>query len=130
MGLLYSKVKEFLELEQGNHTIFDYTRQVNTLAQYGSYHIDTDEKRGNPYHEGLTNQLQDRLVQTPNMLYNDLANAAIDQERTMKVVVGAEEKKRKRIIPGSSSSSGSGDAPPKYCMVYTLCSGQLYRPQQ
>jgi hypothetical protein len=26
MGLLHSKLKEFLDLEQGNHSVFDYTR--------------------------------------------------------------------------------------------------------
>jgi hypothetical protein len=25
-GLLHSKLKEFLDLEQGNHNVFDYTR--------------------------------------------------------------------------------------------------------
>jgi hypothetical protein len=33
-------------------------RQFNTLAQYGSYHIDTDEKKANLYREGLTVHLQ------------------------------------------------------------------------
>jgi hypothetical protein len=26
VGLLHSKLKEFLDLEQGNHSVFDYTR--------------------------------------------------------------------------------------------------------
>jgi hypothetical protein len=100
-------------------------RQFNTLAQYGSYHIDTDEKKANLYCAGLTIQLQDRLVQSLNPSYNDLASAAIDQERTMKAVAEAEEKKRKRAMPESSGSGGSGGAPTKYCMVYTPLSGQL-----
>jgi hypothetical protein len=33
VGLLHTKLKEFLDLEQGNHSVFDYTRQFNTLAQ-------------------------------------------------------------------------------------------------
>jgi hypothetical protein len=53
-GLLHTKLKEFLDLEQGNHTIFDYMRQFNTLAEYGSYHINTDEKKVNLYRVGLT----------------------------------------------------------------------------
>jgi hypothetical protein len=53
-GLFHSKLKEFLELEQENHSVFDYTRQFNTLAQYGSYHVDTDEKKANLYRAGLT----------------------------------------------------------------------------
>jgi hypothetical protein len=32
VGLLHSKLKEFLDLKQGNHSILDYTRQFNTLA--------------------------------------------------------------------------------------------------
>jgi hypothetical protein len=54
VGLLRSKLKEFLDLEQGNPSVFDYTRQFNTLTQYGSYHIDTDEKKANLYRAGLT----------------------------------------------------------------------------
>jgi hypothetical protein len=53
-GLLHSKLKEFLDLEQGNHSVLDYTSQFNTLAQYGSYYIDTDEKKANLYRVGLT----------------------------------------------------------------------------
>jgi hypothetical protein len=53
-GLLHSKLKEFLDLEQGSHSVFDYTRQFNTLAQYGTYHIDMDDKKANMYRAGLT----------------------------------------------------------------------------
>jgi hypothetical protein len=62
VGLLHSKLKEFLNLEQGNHFMFNYTRQFNTLAQYGSYHVDTDEKKVNLYRKGLIVHLQERLV--------------------------------------------------------------------
>jgi hypothetical protein len=128
VGLLCNKQEEFLNLEQGNHIVFDYTRQFNTLAQYGSYHIDIDEKKVNLFHEGLTIQLQDHLVQSPNLSYNDLVSAAIEQERTMKAIAEVEEKKR--IMPRSSGSGGSGGAPPKYRMVYTPPVGQLRRPPQ
>jgi hypothetical protein len=50
----YSKLKEFLDLKQGNYSVLNYTRQFNTLAQYGSYHVDADEKKANLYREGLT----------------------------------------------------------------------------
>jgi hypothetical protein len=61
VGLLHSKLKEFLDLEQGNHSVFDYTRQFNTLAYYGTYHVDTYEKKDNLYHAGLSIHLQERL---------------------------------------------------------------------
>jgi hypothetical protein len=129
-GLFRSKLKEFLDLEQGNHSIFNYTRKFNTLAQYGSYHVDADEKMANLYRDGLTIHLQERLGQFTNMSYNELASAAIDQERLMKPIAEADEKKRKRMMPGSSTSGGSSGAPPKYLMVYTPPGGQLCRPQQ
>jgi hypothetical protein len=121
---------EFLDLEQGNRSVFNYTRQFNTLAQYVPYHIKTDEKKANLYREGLTVHLQERLGLSPNLSYNELASAAIDQERLMKVVAETDERKRKRVMPASFASGGSSGAPPKYCMAYTAPRGQLRRPQQ
>jgi hypothetical protein len=129
-GLLHSKLKEFLDLEQGNHSVFDYTKQFNTLAQYGSYHVDTDENKANLYHEGLTVHLQEHLGLSPNLSYNELVSAAIDQERLMKAIAEADEKKRKRMMPASFANGGSSGAPPKYNMVYAPPRGQLHRPQQ
>jgi hypothetical protein len=71
-------MKEFLDLEQGNHNVFDYTRQFNTLARYGPYHVDTDEKKANLYRAGLTIHLQERLVHLSSLSYNKLASVAID----------------------------------------------------
>jgi hypothetical protein len=119
-----------MDLEQGNHSVFDYTRQFNTLAQYGTYHIDMDEKKANLCRARLTIHLQERLVHLSSMSYNELAIAAIDQERMMKAVAETDEKKRKMMMPGSASSGSSIGAPPKYRMVYTPPGGQLCRPQQ
>jgi hypothetical protein len=107
-------LKEFLDLEQGNHSVFDYIGQFNTLAQYGSYHIDMDEKKANMYRAGLLIHLQECLVQFTCLSYNELASAAIDQERMMKAATEADEKKRKRMMPGSAGSGSSSSAPPKY----------------
>jgi hypothetical protein len=80
--------------------VFNYTRQFNTLAQYRSYHVDTNEKKANLYRAGLTIHLQKRLGMFTNLSYNELASAAIDQERMMKAVAEADEKKRKRMMLG------------------------------
>jgi hypothetical protein len=95
-GLLRAKLKEFRYLEQGNHGVFDYKRQFNTLAQYGSFHIDTDEKKANLYRAGLTIHLQECLIQFASLSYNELVSSAIDQERMMKVVAEDDEKKMKK----------------------------------
>jgi hypothetical protein len=94
-------------------------RQFNTLAQYESYHVNTDEKKANLYCVGLTIHLQERLVHLSSLSYNELASETIDQERVMKVVAEADEKKRKRMMPGFAGSGSSSGAPPKYLMVYT-----------
>jgi hypothetical protein len=127
-GLLRNKLKEFLDLAQGNHSVFNYMRQFNTLAQYGSYHIDTDEKKAKLYCAGLTIHLQEHLVHLSSLSYNELESATIDLETMMKAVAEADEKKRN--LPGSASSGSSSGAPAKYCMVYTPPGGQLHRPQQ
>jgi hypothetical protein len=129
-GLLRGKLKEFLDLKQGNHTVYDYTRQFNTLAQYGTYHIDMDEKKANLYHARLTIHLQERLVHLSSFSYNELTSAAIDQERMMKAVAEADKKKRKRMTPGPSGRDVSSRVPSKYRMVYTPPGGQLRQPQQ
>jgi hypothetical protein len=124
-GLLHSKLKEFLDLEQGNRSVFDYMRQFNTLAQYGSYHINTDEKMANLYYLGLTIHLRERLVHLSSLSYNKLLSVAIDEERMMKAVAEADEKMRKRMMPRSTGSSSSSGAPPMYRIVYTPPGGQL-----
>jgi hypothetical protein len=95
-----------------------------------SYHIDTDEKKSNMYHAGLTIHLQEHLIQFASMSYNELASAAIDQERMMKAVAEVDENKRKKMMPRSTCSGSSSGAPPKYRMMYTPPGDQLRRPQQ
>jgi hypothetical protein len=99
------------------------------MAQYGTYHVDTDEKNANLYHAGLTIHLQERLVHLSSLSCNKLASAAIDQERMMKAIAEVDEKKRKRMMPGSAGSGSSSGAPLKYRMVYTPPGGQLRQPQ-
>jgi hypothetical protein len=89
--------------------------------------VDTDAKKAELFRKGLTIQLQDRLILSQNLSYNELASAVIDQEGTMKACEAAEEKKRKRAVSRPFGGSSSG-APPKYCMFYTPPVGQLCCP--
>jgi hypothetical protein len=66
------------------------------------------------------------MVQFTSLSYNELASAAIDQERMMNAIVEAAEKRRKRMIPRSVGSCSSNGVPPKYCMVYNRFGGQLH----
>jgi hypothetical protein len=76
------------------------------------------KKKANLYHAGLTIHLQERLVHLSSLSYNELASAAINQERMMKAITEADEKKGKRMMPGSAGSGSSSGASPKYHMVY------------
>jgi hypothetical protein len=113
-----------------SHRVFDYMRQFNTLAQYGTFHVDTYEKKAKLYRARLTIHLQERLVHLSSLSYNELVSAAFDQERMMKAIAEADEKKRKRMMPRSAGSGSSSGAPPKYHIVYTPLGGQMRRPQQ
>jgi hypothetical protein len=117
-GTMRRKHAEFLDPRQENCSIYEYIQEFNNLAQYGSQHVDTDVKKAELFRKGLTIQLQDHLILSQNLSYNELASAAIDQEGTMKACEATEEKKRKRVVSGPSGGSSSG-APPKYRMIYT-----------
>jgi hypothetical protein len=80
--------------------------------------------------KGLPSTYKSAWVFPPNLSYNELASATIDQERLMKAVAEADEKKRKRMMPAFYASCGSSSDPPKYNMVYTPPGGQLRRLQQ
>jgi hypothetical protein len=121
------KLAEFLNLRQGNRSVYEYIQEFNNLVQYGVHHVDTDAKKAELFHKGLTIQLQDRLILSQNLSYNELASAAIDQERTMKACEAAEEKKRKRTVSGPFGG-GSSSAPLKYRMIYTPPAGQPRHP--
>jgi hypothetical protein len=97
------------------------------MAQYRGHHIDTNAMKVELFLKGLTIQLQDRLILSPNLSYNELASAAIDHEGTMKAYEAVEEKKRNRTMLGPFGGSSSG-APPKYRMIYTPPAGQPRRP--
>jgi hypothetical protein len=122
-GTMRRKLAEFLDLRQGSRSVYEYIQEFNNLAQYGSHHVDTDVKKAELFRKGLTIQLQDRLILSQNLSYNELASAAIDQEGTMKACEVVEEKGRKRAVSGPSRG-GSSSAPPKYRMTYTPPAGQ------
>jgi hypothetical protein len=128
-GTVRRKLVYFLELHQGNRSMYDYTQEFNNMAQYGGHHVDIDMKKAKLYRKGLNIQLQGRLIYNLILSYNDLTNTAIDQEDTMKACEAAEEKKRKRTMPRPTGGSSSS-APPKYHTIYTPPTGQSCRPPQ
>jgi hypothetical protein len=123
---MHHKLAKFLEPHQGNHSVYEYIQEFNNLALCGGHYVDIDAKKVELFRMGLTIQLQDHLILSQNLSYNELASVTIDQEGTMKACEAAEEKKRKRAMSGPSRGSSSG-APLKYRMIYTPPVGQPRR---
>ena len=53
-----NKIKEFVELVQGNQTVREYTTQFERLSRFAYNMISTPEAKIQQYHQGLTLQLQ------------------------------------------------------------------------
>jgi hypothetical protein len=118
VGITRHKLQEFLHLWQGTDSMNEYIRKFKYLQQYGGYHVDTDEKKVGLFRNGLSLQLQDRLVLHHDLSFDALVSVVIEPEGFYQVVLVEEEKMRKRALSEPSEDSTAG-APPKYHLVYT-----------
>jgi hypothetical protein len=92
--------------------VYEYSKKFNHLSQYGSYHIDTDEKKMSLFHQGLSPVLHEHLMLFWGCTLNELVSASIEQEDAC--CAHLEEKRKKRILSGPNRG-----APHKYRLVYT-----------
>jgi hypothetical protein len=53
-GTMHCKLWEFLDLHQGINNVYEYIKKFNYLAQYGTHHVDTDEKKAELFRKGLS----------------------------------------------------------------------------
>jgi hypothetical protein len=116
-GLMARKLQEFLHLQQGSSSVYEYSKKFNHLSQYGSYHTDTDEKKMSLFHQGLSPVLHEHLTLFQGCTLDELVSASIKQEDVYRARL--EEERKKRPLSGPN-----GGAPPKYRLVYTPPSGQ------
>jgi hypothetical protein len=112
VGLIACKLQEFLHLQQGSNSVYEYNKKFNHLSQYGSYHTDTDEKKVSMFHQGLSPVVHEHLTLFWDCTLNELVSASIEQEDMCHARLEKERKKRPLPRP-------MGRAPPKYRMVYT-----------
>jgi hypothetical protein len=57
VSLMRRKLTEFLDLRQGNHSVYEYCQELNNLAQHRACHIHTNAKKVKLFHKGITIQL-------------------------------------------------------------------------
>jgi hypothetical protein len=82
--------------------VYEYIIKFNYLAQYGTHHVDTDDKKAELFSKELRLPLQDRLVWFRDMSLNALVSSVVDQEGTYRALLAEEEKMRKRVVSGPS----------------------------
>jgi hypothetical protein len=111
-GTMHRSMWEFLDPQQGTDNLYEYIRKFNYLAQYGTHHVDTDEKKAELFRRGLSLPLQDRLVQFCDMSFNALVSATIAQDGTYRALLVEEEGKRKRDLSEPLDDSTEGAPPP------------------
>jgi hypothetical protein len=79
-GLMARKLQEFLHLQQGLSSVYEYNKKFNHLSQYGSYHADTDEKKMSLFHQGLSPMLREHLTLFRGCTLNELVSTSIEQK--------------------------------------------------
>jgi hypothetical protein len=78
VGLMAQKLQEFLHLQQGLSSVYEYSKKFNHLSQYGSYHADTDEKKVSLFRQGLSPVLREHLTVFWGCTLNELVSASIE----------------------------------------------------
>jgi hypothetical protein len=48
-----------MDLQQGIDSVYENIEKFNYLAQYGTHHVDTDDKKAELFRKGLSLPLQD-----------------------------------------------------------------------
>jgi hypothetical protein len=110
-GIMKSKHREFMGLQQGNQSVYVYSKMFNHLAQYALEQVDTDEKKKYYFTKGLSTKLQERLALNADWTFLELVSNAIIADDAIRAY--RESKKKKK-----ASTAPAGSAPHKYRMVY------------
>jgi hypothetical protein len=119
-GTMRCNLREFLDLQQGTNSVYEYIKKFNYLAEYGTHHVDTNDKKAEMFRRGLNLPFQYRLFWFRDMSFNSLVSAAIEQEGTYRALFVEEEEKRKMVVSRPSEDSTRG----AYLLVYTQSAGK------
>jgi hypothetical protein len=116
-GIMESMHREFMHLQQGNQSVYVYSKMFNQLTQYALEQVDTDEKKKYYFMKGLSTKLQERLVLNADWTFLELVSNVIIVDDTNRA---HQESKKKKAL-----AAPSGSAPHKYRMV---CSPHPHPP--
>jgi hypothetical protein len=48
------KLQEFLDLQQGTDSVYEYMKRFNYLTQYDTHPVNTDVNKAEPFRKGLS----------------------------------------------------------------------------
>jgi hypothetical protein len=109
VGIMKSKHREFIDLHQGDQSVYAYFKLSNHLTQYALEQVDTDEKKKYHFMNGLSTKLQERLALNTDRTFLELVSNAVIVDDA----ICAHQKSKKK----KAFSAPSGSASHKYRMV-------------
>jgi hypothetical protein len=109
VGIMKSKHREFMGLQQGNQSVYVYSKIFNHLSQYAPEQVDTDEKKKYCFMKGLSTKLYERLALNTDWTFLELVSNAIISNDAIRAY---QESKKKKAL-----AAPAGSAPHKYWMV-------------
>jgi hypothetical protein len=65
-GIMKNKHREFMNLQQGDRSVYASSKMFNHVTQYAPEQVDTDEKKKYHFMNGLSTKLQARLALNAN----------------------------------------------------------------
>jgi hypothetical protein len=101
-GIMKSKHREFMDLQQGNQSVYAYSKMFNHLAQYTPEQIDTDDKKNYHFMKDLSTKLQERLALNADWTFLELVSNAIIVDYTNRAHHESEKKKALAALAGSA----------------------------
>ena len=103
-GLMEQKKEEFLKLQQGNGSVWEYQNQFNRLACYAPEEVSTDAKKQALFRKGLDPEIRHDLNLLDFFTFQELMNKAMKAERGK-----AQYEETRKRPHDDSQSSGSGN---------------------
>jgi hypothetical protein len=107
-GIMKSKYREFMDLKQGDRSMYAYSKLFNHLTQYAPEQVDADEKKY-CFMNGLSTKLLEGLALNVDGTFLELVSNAIITDDAIRD--HWESKKKKALVAPSVS------APSKYRIV-------------
>jgi hypothetical protein len=118
-GIMRRNHREFMDLQQGDQSMYAYSKLFNHLTQYAPEQVDTDKMKKYRFMNSLSTKLQERLALSANWTFLKLVSNAIIAGDTIRAHPESNKKKVLAAPPGS--------VPHKYRMV---CAPHHHPPQQ